>query len=77
MDIMMVMRLLKYNIKDKFDKMHILEYYIYPSSLADRWFELTKSQQQSEITYNFNNGLSNDLDNLENILSRTCMKIKC
>jgi len=75
MDTNMIMRILKYNIKDKFDKMHVLEYYIYASPLADRWFELTKSQEQSEITYNFNNNLSNDLDNLENILTRTCIKI--
>lgn len=75
MDIMMVMRLLKYNIKDKYDKLHILEYYLYPSSLADRWFNLTKSQEQSKITYNFNNHLSDNIRDLSAVLKRTCQLI--
>ena len=69
------MRTLKYNIKDKYDKLHMLEYYLYPTPLADRWFNLTKSQEQSKITYNFNNHLSGNIEELSKTLKKTCALI--
>jgi len=71
----MVMRSLKYVIKDKYDKLHILEYFLYPSPLVDKWFNLTKSQEQYKITYNFNNNLSNDIEELSKVLKKTCVSI--
>ena len=72
------MKVLEVSIKDKFDKLHILKYNIYPTSLSSKWADLTNINLKNpnhKISSVFNNRSEKDVPEITQQIKNIVAKI--